>query len=122
MTRAAVLLAALVALGGCVADGRPDSCDAAAVTVELVVSADGMTPDDPAVCRDQTVTLVIDSSTDGHFHIHGYDEAIPETELGVGEEVEIEFVADRSGQFTVELHPDEGGEGIEMGVLTVHEP
>jgi hypothetical protein len=122
MTRAAVLLAALVALGGCVTDARPDNCDAAAVTVELAVSADGMTPDDPGVCRDQTVRLVIDSAVDGELHIHGYDEAVPETELSAGEEIELEFVADHSGQFTMELHPDGEGEEIELGVFTVYEP
>ena len=122
MRRIAWLLALVVILAGCVDDGRPEDCDATDVSIELSVSADAMTPDDPAACRDQRVTLVIDSSVDGHFHIHGYDEAVPETELAPGEEVEIEFVADRSGQFTMELHGDGDDEGIELGVFTVHEP
>lgn len=121
MKRVAVLVAIIAGLAGCVDDGRPEDCDAAQITIELAVDADGMRPDDPGACRDQRVTLVIDPATDGLFHIHGYDD-VPVPDLEPGAEVEIEFVADRSGQFPIELHAGGGAEGTEIGVFTVYEP
>lgn len=46
------------------------------------------------------VRLLVKSDVADHVHIHGYDLFF---DLGLGEEVEIEFVADIPGVFEVEL-------------------
>jgi hypothetical protein len=121
-TRAALLAVLVVALVGCVDQGSPENCDATEVTIELAVDVGSMTPADPGVCRGQGVTILIDSTTGGIFHIHGYDAAVPATSIVAGEETRISFVADRSGQFPVELHPDDDPQGVGIGVFTVYEP
>ena len=124
MRRSAPLILAALAilLAACVSDQRPEACDAEAVTIQITVTAEAMTPDDPGACRDQDVTLVISSETDGFLHIHGYDEEVPALEISAGEKVEVEFGADRSGQFPIELHPADDPEGIGIGIFTVYEP
>lgn len=116
--------AALLLLTACVEGTGPDpeACSAPAAEIELSLSADALDPSDPAVCRDQEVTLVISPEVDGVFHIHGYDEQVPATEVRAGEEVELRFTASRSGQFPVEMHPQDDPAGVEIGVFTVHEP
>jgi hypothetical protein len=122
--RRQVLLIALLAAGlaACVGNTGPESCDATEVSVEVAVGEDSMTPTDPGVCRGQSVTMIVDASTDGVFHIHGYDAAVPATEITAGEETRLTFVADRSGQFPIELHPGDDPTGIGIGVFTVYEP
>ncbi len=124
MRRALLLIALALLLAACVADSRPqeDACEAPTIEVALTLSADAMEPANPAVCRDQEVTLAIASSVDGVIHIHGYDEWVPATEVVAGEVLELTFVAERSGQFPVELHPADDPQGVELGVFTVHEP
>jgi hypothetical protein len=120
-----VLLAtaiALIVLTGCITGNRPIDCDAASVTVELSLSADALTPSDPAACRDQEVTLRIGSEVDGFIHIHGYEDAVSATEVTAGEELDLTFTAVRDGQYPIEFHPAEDPEGISVGVLTIHEP
>jgi hypothetical protein len=118
-----LLLPALaVVAASCVTDARPSSCGEDDVTIQLVLTADELRPDDPAVCRDQDVTLVVDSATDGYLHIHGYDEAVPIIEVSAGSQETVEFVADRSGQFPIELHLGEDPSGVGLGIFTVHEP
>lgn len=119
---AGVLLASIAVLAGCVNDSRPGFCDQPSITLELELTADALTPNDPAVCRDQEVTLVIASGVDGIIHIHGYDAAVPATEVSAGEELRLSFSAARSGQFPIELHPADDPEGVSIGVFTVHEP
>lgn len=113
-----------VLLIGCVTDSRPDAeaCSAPSVELSLRLATDALTPADPAVCRDQEVTLRIASEVDGFIHIHGYDDAVPATEVVAGEELELAFTADQSGQFPIELHPADAPEGIDVGIFTVHEP
>ena len=106
----------------CVTDTRPSSCGEDEVSIQLMLTADQLRPDDPAVCRDQDVTLVVDSATDGYLHIHGYDEAVPIIQVSAGTQETVEFVADRSGQFPIELHLGNDPAGIGVGILTVHEP
>jgi methionine-rich copper-binding protein CopC len=121
--RAPFLMVALaVGLAACVSDTRPSSCDADAVRIELTLTAAALAPSDPAVCRDQDVTLVVDSETDGVLHIHGYDEAVPATTVEAGEQVVLEFTATRSGQFPIEVHTSDEPEGQAVGIFTVHEP
>ena len=118
----AALAATLAVLTACVADNRPETCDDDAVAIELTLTAEGMEPSDPAACRDQEVTLRIDSEVDGVVHIHGYDGVAPATEVSAGDELEVTFTALRSGQFPVEFHPADDPEGVSVGIFTVHEP
>jgi len=120
--RGVLLLALAVGLAGCVSDTRPEACDAESVTIDLALTATDLTPDGPAVCRDQEVTLIVDSAADGVLHIHGYDEAVPATTVHAGDTVTLEFTAARSGQFPIELHASDDPEGIVLGIFTVHEP
>jgi hypothetical protein len=117
----ALLVAAL--LVACVADSRPDAeaCRAPSIELSLRLTSDELAPA-PAVCRDQEVTLRIASEVDGFIHIHGYDEAVPATEVVAGEELELTFTADEEGQYPIELHPADEPEGIDVGIFTVHEP
>ena len=121
-SRAALSAVLVVALVGCVDQRGPDNCDATEVTIELAVDVDSMTPADPGVCRGQSVLIVINSATGGTFHIHGYEAAVPATPITAGEETRLSFMADRSGQFRVELHPDDDPQGVGIGVFTVYEP
>jgi hypothetical protein len=120
--RGFVLLAPALILAACVSDNRPSSCDASAATLELTLTAESLTPTDPAVCRDQAVTLVISSEVDGVIHIHGYDDQVDAAEVIAGEELRLEFSAEEAGQFPVELHTDDAPAGVSVGVFTVHEP
>lgn len=110
-------------LAGCVETNRPEAsaCAAPAVTIELSLDDTGLTPDDPAVCRGQQVTLRIRSATDGVLHIHGYDEEVPATSVEAGATLELAFDASRAGQFPIELHPADAPEGVAVGIFTVHE-
>lgn len=116
------LLAVAVVLiaAGCV--GGSPACDALPTEIELTVTAETLTPVDPAVCRDRDVTLIISPEVDGVFHLHGYDEQVPATTVTAGETIDLEFTANRSGQFPIELHTDENTQGVSLGIFTVHEP
>ena len=120
----APLLAILlgVVLTACVSQDRPTTCDEPTATLEVTLTAEGLSPKAPAVCRDQEVTLVVDSKVDGTLHIHGYDEEVPATSVTAGEELRLEFTATRSGQFPIELHPDADPRGVDVGIFTVDEP
>lgn len=124
MRRILLPLLLLLPVAACVEDTRPQgaACEAPTIEVTLSVSADAMEPGNPAVCRDQEVTLVVASSVDGVIHIHGYDRWVPATEVVAGEDLELSFVAEQPGQFPVELHPSGDPEGVELGIFTVHEP
>ena len=116
-----LLVVLAVTLVGCVSDRRPGGCDADELTIEMTVSAGVLEPDDPAACRDQAVTLLIDSEVDGVFHIHGLDALVPATTISAGEELTLEFEATTSGQFPIELHPADDPQGVTIGIFTVHE-
>ena len=123
--RTTLLLSAIaLVLAACVADTRPDgaACSAPTIELELTVRADDMVPSNPSVCRDQEVTLVISAQVDGVIHVHGYDAELPATELSNGDELSLIFDASRSGQYPIELHRQESPQGINVGILTVHEP
>lgn len=122
--RPAALATALLLLTACVEDTGPDAeaCAAPTVEIELAVSADALEPNDPSACRDQEVILVLTPQVDGVFHIHGYDDEVPATQVQDGEDIELRFTAARSGQFPIELHPLDDPTGVDIGVFTVHEP
>ena len=102
-------------------DNRPDDCDEPAREIEVTVTASALEPNDPAACRDQAVTLLVTSEVDGVIHIHGLDELVPATTISAGEEIVLEFTAERSGQFPIELHPADDPQGVSVGIFTVHE-
>jgi hypothetical protein len=111
-----------VALTACVSQNRPETCDEPTATLEVSLTAEGLSPQAPAVCRDQDVTLVVEPEVDGTLHIHGYDQDVPATMVTAGEELRLEFTATRSGQFPIELHTDVQPHGVAVGVFTVYEP
>jgi len=121
--RAAVSTIVLVAgvLVGCVTENRPATCNADKTTIELTVSASALTPNDPAACRGQIVTMTLDPEVNGVFHIHGLDTVVPATPIRSGEPVTLEFTADRSGQFPIELHLADDPTGLSLGIFTVYE-
>lgn len=122
--RAASFAVAMIVLAACVPQTGPDpeACARASIEIELSLTADSMEPGSPSVCRDQEVTLVVDSEIDGVLHIHGYDSQVPAFQVEAGETTDISFTAGRSGQFAVELHPADDPQGVAVGVFTVHEP
>ena len=123
MNRLILVVSTLAAVTtACVDEGRPAACGEPAVTFQLQLTAEALTPNDPAACRGQDVTLVVASKIDGIIHIHGYDATVPATEVSANEELRLTFRADRSGQFPIELHPSGDPEGVGIGVFTVHEP
>lgn len=114
-TGMALAAAFVLVLSGCTSSAGP--CGSTTATFTVTVTDDGMDPSDLQACRDQDVTIVIDSQTDGEFHLHGYD---IEQELTTGEEATVEFTADVAGQFIIERHG--ATDEAEIGVLTVNEP
>jgi hypothetical protein len=115
-----VVVAAAV-LVGCVTENRPATCDADEATIEVTVSATALEPNDPAACRGQLVTMIVDSEVDGVFHIHGLDDVVPATPVVAGDQVTLEFIVDQSGQFPIELHPGDDPQGVTIGILTIYE-
>lgn len=116
------LASLVVLLAACVDEARPSGCDAESVEIRVQLDASSMTPADPSVCRGQQVTLVVESAIDADFDLHGYDDAVPSTPLAAGESTTIEFLAERAGQFPIEIHPADGSEGVEVGIFTVNVP
>ena len=110
----------VIGVAGCI--GGTADCAELPTRFELTLSADGLTPDNPAVCRGDEVTLVVTSEVDGVFHIHGYDQELPATTVTAAEVTEMTFMAARSGQFPIEFHTDLNTEGVSLGIFTVHEP
>jgi len=120
-TAASTLLLVAGILVGCVSENRPATCNAEKTTIELTVSATDLEPNDPSACRDQVVTMVLDSEVDGVFHIHGLDRIVPATPVVAGEQVTLEFTVDQSGQFPIEIHPGDDPQGVSIGIFTVYE-
>ena len=118
-----LLAGALVGLlvAGCVDQNVPGDCGDGSVARELTLSGIELGGDRPSVCRGQAVTLGFTADGDGVLHIHGYDEQVPAIPYRAGERIELRFTASVSGQFPIEIHPDEDPEGRENGILTVHE-
>ena len=117
---AATVLIGLALLSGCI--GSTADCDALPSALEVTLTGTALTPPNPEVCRGADVTLNLHAEVDGIFHIHGYDAEVPATPVAAGEDVELQFTASRSGQFPMELHSDENTQGVNVGILTVHEP
>ena len=65
------------------------------------------------------MALTVEPQVDGVLHIHGYDAEAREVRAGT--QLDLDFTADHSGQFVIELHTDALPAGIGVGVFTVHE-
>ena len=117
---AALVVACAALLAGCIG-GQP-ACATLPAEIELTLTAETLTPSDPAACRGADVTLTIRSEVDGVFHIHGYDAEVPAANATSGEVLELTFNAVRAGQFPIELHPEDNVQGVNVGIFTVHEP
>jgi hypothetical protein len=102
--------------------GPDPSCAGLPTQVDVTLTADAMTPSNPELCRDTDAVLRVSSEVDGVFHIHGLDDQVPATTVTAGDVVELAFSPTRSGQFPVELHTQENTQGVNVGLLTVHEP
>jgi hypothetical protein len=100
----------------------PDDCSAPSVQREAVLSADALDPATLEVCRGQHVTIAVDSQADGELHFHGLDQQVPEQEVTAGATLTVEFDADASGNFPIELHSPDGSSETEVGTLVVNEP
>lgn len=127
MARACATIGVLVLIAagsiGCVQQaGLPEDCDASAVQRDASLSGDRLDPESIDVCKGQEVTIKIATQRAGELHLHGYDEEAPEMVVEPGDTATFTFTAIRSGQFPIELHNEEEGSEIEVGLLTVHEP
>ena len=72
--------------------------------------------DNPA----DALRMLRETEVDAVFHIHGYDESVPATQVAAGATTTITFTAQRAGQFPIEIHPGDDPRGVEVGILTVH--
>jgi hypothetical protein len=120
LVRAVLALLGATVLAGCY--GGPPACEARRAEIDLTLTAETLTPSEPAVCRGSDVTLRVAPEVDGVLHIHGYDAEVPATPVTQGEVIELAFTAERSGQFPIELHTDENTQGVNVGLFTVNEP
>lgn len=110
-------------LSACVGDaGLPSTCHDPSVSFAATLSDEHLEPDSFDACRDQAVTITFTIERDGVLHLHGYDDQVPATEVGAGDETVFEFDAVRSGQFPIALHTSDGPAEVTVGGLTVHEP
>lgn len=74
------------------------------VVIEVQVANGRVTPSPDRrvnLVQGQPVRIVVTSDVADQVHVHGYD---LEAEVGAGESVTLDFVADQTGQFEVELH------------------
>lgn len=112
-----LVLASLLA--ACIPAGN--NCDAPNLSFDLTITVREMTPSDLTACRDNEITLTVTADEGGVFHLHGYDEEAPPTEITAGEPTTVVFTAVHIGQFIIAFHTHDGEES-DLGVLTVNEP
>ena len=115
------LISMAVLLTACVSDGRPADlhCDQPTISLSAELAHDSLEPGALGVCRGQQVTLAVTIAQDGVLHIHGYEES---KEVRGGEVATFSFLADKSGQFVIELHSAAHPTGLALGIFTVYEP
>ena len=101
--------------------GSSANCGQDSVTLMATLPATGkLQPEKLAVCQDQAAALTVTSERDGELHLHGYDDQKAEVELQAGTDTRLEFTASHVGQFVLELHPADGSDKVQVGVLTVN--
>ena len=71
---------------------------------DIAIEGDAMNPDEISVEEGDFVTLRLTSESPVEVHVHGYD---LEGDVLPGEETELSFEADATGQFEIEDHETE---------------
>lgn len=71
--------------------------------VVLNLSVDNSSPQRTSVSRGQQVEITVTSTKDAEVHVHGFDVLAT---ASAGKPASLKFVADRTGTFEVEAHPD----------------
>ncbi|GAA0252771.1 hypothetical protein GCM10010492_61670 [Saccharothrix mutabilis subsp. mutabilis] len=94
-----VLLVVLALVAGCSAA----PAEAPKEPVVLRLSVDEPSPQRVEVVRGQSVEITVTSRSSAEVHVHGFDVLAVAEE---GKPASLEFVADRTGTFEVEAHPD----------------
>jgi len=84
------------------------------VTFNLSVNGTTMSPDNPTVSQNDTVTMTITADKKEEIHLHGYD--IPFEVPGPGQSVTHTFKADKSGSFDMEIEET----SKQVGTFTVN--
>jgi heme/copper-type cytochrome/quinol oxidase subunit 2 len=118
-----VIVLVILGLGGLFLALRPDttsSGDPAETPADepqeriydVAIEGGVMSPDEISVEEGDFVTLRFTSESPVEVHIHGYD---LEEEVSPGEEAELSFEADATGQFEIEDHETEA----QLGTLLV---
>lgn len=87
----------VVLLAGC------SSAPAQSGPVVLNLSVDNASPQRTSVTRGQPVEITVTSEKDAEVHVHGFDVL---AKASSGKPASLKFVADRTGTFEVEAHPD----------------
>lgn len=108
----AAVVAVFVVAGGYLAL-RPQGGPGRAVTLNISVKGDTMSPDDPSAGQNDTVTMTVTADRKEEIHLHGYD--IKFEIEGPGRSVTKTFRADKTGKFPIEIEDT----GRELGDLTV---
>ncbi|WP_433271743.1 hypothetical protein ACQPZF_13555 [Actinosynnema sp. CS-041913] len=93
-----VLLLVLLVVAGCSAAPAPPSGP-----LVLQLSVDQASPQRFEAVRGQSVELTVTSGQAVDVHVHGFDVLAKADE---GKPAVLKFVADRTGTFDVEAHPD----------------
>lgn len=115
----AAVAVGLVALLVALALGQSADCPEPPVVIDAQVDFTTLEPSEMRVCRGQEVTLRLSPQFDGIVHIHGIDIA---REVRDGRPIDLVFIPDQSGQFTIETHTHDSDEAPQVGVLIVDEP
>ena len=99
LTVIAVIVALFLVAGGFLAV-RGAGGGGKAVSVDLKVSGATMTPANPAVHLNDSVTMTITTDRDEEIHLHGYD--IPFV-CKAGQPLTRTFKADKTGRYDLEI-------------------
>jgi FtsP/CotA-like multicopper oxidase with cupredoxin domain len=118
-----VIVLVVLGLGGLFLALRPDTISSGDPTetpadepqeriYDVVIEGSAMNPAEISAEEGDFVTLRLTSESPVEVHLHGYD---LEEEVSPGEETELSFEADATGQFEIEDHETEA----QLGTLLV---
>jgi FtsP/CotA-like multicopper oxidase with cupredoxin domain len=118
-----VIVLVILGLGGLFLALRPDTTPSGDPTetpadesreriYDVAIEGGAMNPDEISAEEGDFVTLRLTSERPVEVHLHGYD---LEKEVSPGEETELSFEADATGQFEIEDHETEA----QLGTLLV---
>ncbi len=118
-----VIVLVILGLGGLFLALRPDTTSSGGPTetpadepreriYDIAIEGGAMNPDEISAEEGDFVTLRLTSESPVEVHLHGYD---LEEEVSPGEETELSFEADATGQFEIEDHETEA----QLGTLLV---